>query len=404
MADKRSPNDKMNQYWQERSDQLQKINYHSFRSFLSNRWLQLLLVLILIALFLLIFSRIAHLFHPVIDFVSVIALPIVLAAILYYLTVPIVNHLEKRGLKRQWGAILVLVLMAIVVLILTYLTPIFFAQSQSLVSNWDELISSYDQPLQRFYHNPLFEEGVKLLNDWGLNFIQGNSINWSTIFNSAIDSIGSIVGVLSNFILAIVTAPFILFYMLKDGPKLKQNLALVVPNPIRSSTMQLLFEMNQQVSAYVRGQIMVGISVAIMFMLGYSIIGLQYGIILGVLAGFLNLIPYLGSFLAMIPAVIIAIVQGPIMVVKVLVVFMIEQTIEGRVISPHILGSNLDIHPVTIMLLLIAGGKLFGILGIIIIIPSYAILKLIFTYFFKWYRKVSGLYEEDLLAEWDSEE
>ena len=84
------------------------------------------------------------------------------------------------------------------------------------------------------------------------------------------------------------------------------------------------------------------------------------------------------------------------MMVKVLMVFAVEQTIESRLISPLILGSNLNIHPVTIMLLLISGGDLFGVVGIIIIIPVYAVLKVVVRYAFEWYRQVSGLYEEDL--------
>jgi predicted PurR-regulated permease PerM len=132
-----------------------------------------------------------------------------------------------------------------------------------------------------------------------------------------------------------------------------------------------------------------------MFMIGFSIIGLDYAITLGIAAGFLNLIPYLGSFLALVPAVFLGIVGGPVLLVKVLVVFVIEQTIEGRVISPLVLGSQLSVHPVTILLVLLTSGKLFGLVGVILGIPAYAAIKVVIANVFEWYKRISNLYEEE---------
>jgi predicted PurR-regulated permease PerM len=130
-------------------------------------------------------------------------------------------------------------------------------------------------------------------------------------------------------------------------------------------------------------------------MIGFSIIGLDYAITLGIAAGFLNLIPYLGSFLALVPAVFLGIVGGPVLLVKVLVVFVIEQTIEGRVISPLVLGSQLSVHPVTILLVLLTSGKLFGLVGVILGIPAYAAIKVVIANVFEWYKRISNLYEEE---------
>ena len=106
------------------------------------------------------------------------------------------------------------------------------------------------------------------------------------------------------------------------------------------------------------------------------------------------MVPYLGSFLAMVPVVIMGIVQGPIMLVKVLIVFAIEQTIEGRFVSPLVLGSRLNIHPITIMFILLTAGALFGGWGVFLGVPLYASAKVIVTEIFAWYKRVSGLYEE----------
>lgn len=106
------------------------------------------------------------------------------------------------------------------------------------------------------------------------------------------------------------------------------------------------------------------------------------------------MIPYLGSFLAMIPAILVGAFISPWMLVKVLIVFAVEQTVEGRVLSPLILGSNLKIHPVTIIVVLLASGKMFGVLGVIFGIPGYAVLKVLVSHLFNWYQANSSLYEQ----------
>ena len=238
------------------------------------------------------------------------------------------------------------------------------------------------------------------------NVLDLSSFNWESIANSAITSVSSIVGTVTRVAVAIFTAPIILFYMLRDGHKLPTYFAQFLPIKIRKATLHLIRDMNLQISLYIRGQIIVAIGVAIMFVVGYSIVGLPYGVIIGVAAGFLNVIPYIGSFIAMVPAIIVAIVVGPMMIVKVLIVFAIEQTIESRVISPQVLGSNMAIHPVTIMLLLISAGSLFGVAGVVFVIPIYAVIKVMFNHFFTWYKRVSGLYleEEGILEDAISED
>ena len=157
----------------------------------------------------------------------------------------------------------------------------------------------------------------------------------------------------------------------------------------------VLSDVNSQLSNYVRGQVTVAVIVAFMFSILFSIIGLNYSVTLGVMAGFLNLIPYLGSFLAMIPAVILGLIAGPFMLLKVLIVFMIEQTIEGRFVTPLIIGSSLSIHPITIVFVLLTAGQMYGVLGVLLGIPIYASIKVLVKAIFEWYKENSALYYEE---------
>ena len=154
----------------------------------------------------------------------------------------------------------------------------------------------------------------------------------------------------------------------------------------------MLHEMNQQVSSYIRGQILVAIFVGITYTIGYSIIGLPYGVTIGMIAGVLTIIPYIGSIIGLVPAFIIAFVTNPSLALQVFLVYVIEQLIESRLLQPLILGSSLKMHPVTILVILLAAGKMFGLTGLLIAVPVYAVVKVFVTHFFAWYKDYSGLY------------
>lgn len=377
-----------------------------FKYILNNRYTSALMVGILIVIFVSLFTRVSYLLDPAVSFIQYVSLPIVVAAIFYYLTVPLVNQIEKGGLNRTWGSAIVLLLIAVVVTGLVALIPTVADEGRNLINNWDTIWTDYQSRLQTLIRGDWYDQVNMVVQSAMNNVLDLSSFNWESIANSAIISVSSIVGTVTRVTVAIFTAPIILFYMLRDGHKLPTYFAQFLPIKIRKSTLHLLSDMNLQISQYIRGQIIVAIGVAIMFVVGYSIVGLPYGVIIGVAAGFLNIIPYIGSFIAMVPAIIVAIVMGPMMIVKVLIVFAIEQTIESRVISPQVLGSNMAIHPVTIMLLLISAGSIFGVAGVIFVIPIYAVIKVMFSHFFAWYKRVSGLYleEEGILEDAISED
>ncbi len=364
--------------------------------FLNNQVVTALLIILLILLILNAFTKVSYLFDPIWQFAAVVGLPIVLAGIFYYLMNPAVDYLEKKGLKRIYGIILLfLVVLGLIIWGVVVIVPKIREQSISFATNFPDYLDTVDSKVREILQDPLFsqfqtqiESYSDKLMSWLTDFIQNFS-------KTTINGIGRFVGAVATVVVAIVTAPFILFYLLKDGRKVAPYFVKFLPNHWRKPTLDVITEMNGQVSSYIRGQLTVAFAVAIMFIIGFSIIGLDYAVTLGIVAGFLNLIPYLGSFLAMIPAIFLGIVGGPILLLKVIVVFVIEQTLEGRFISPLVLGSQLAIHPVTILLVLLTSGKLFGLVGVVLGIPIYAAAKVLITHLFEWYKEVSQYYYED---------
>lgn len=152
--------------------------------------------------------------------------------------------------------------------------------------------------------------------------------------------------------------------------------------------------MNHALSAYIRGQIFVAVCLGILLFIGYLIIGLPYALLLAVIAMVTNVVPYLGPIIAISPALVIAFVTSPFMVLKLAIVWVIVQLLEGKVISPQVMGKSLHVHPITVIFVILTAGNLFGIIGIILAVPGYAILKVIVTHVYRFIRLHSGIYAD----------
>lgn len=373
-----------------------KKNSWFWRWFLNNQVVTALLIVLLVLLILIAFTKVSYLFEPIWQFIGVVSLPIVLAGIFYYLLNPAVDFLEKKGLKRVYGiALLFLIVIGLIIWGVVVIVPQIQEQSMSFANNFPDYMNTVDEKAREILREPIFAQFQTQIDNYSDKLMSTLTDFIQNFSKSTISSVGKIVSAVANVIVAIMTFPFILFFLLKDGRRLAPYMARVLPNQWRKPTLSVIAEMNEQVSSYIRGQLTVALAVAIIFIIGFSIIGLDYAVTLGIVAGVLNMIPYLGSFLAMIPAVFLGIVAGPVMLIKVIVVFVIEQTIEGRVVSPLVLGSQLSIHPVTILLVLLTSGKLFGLLGVVFGIPIYAAGKVLLTHLFNWYKRESRYYYED---------
>ncbi|WP_368251183.1 AI-2E family transporter [Enterococcus sp. 2201sp1_2201st1_B8_2201SCRN_220225] len=378
-------------------DRQRKRNSWFWRWFLNNQVVTALLIVLLILLILIAFTKVSYLFEPIWQFTAVVSLPIVLAGIFYYLLNPAVDFLEKKGLKRVYSIILLfLIVIGLIVWGVVVIIPQIQEQTMSFVNNFPDYMNTVDQKAREILREPIFNQFQEQIDNYSDKLIATLTDFIQNFSKSTISSVGKIVSAVANVVVAIMTFPFILFFLLKDGRHLAPYMSRVLPNKWRKPTLKVIAEMNEQVSSYIRGQLTVAFAVAVIFIIGFSIIGLDYAVTLGIVAGVLNMIPYLGSFLAMIPALFLGIVAGPMMLVKVIVVFVIEQTIEGRVVSPLVLGSQLSIHPVTILLVLLTSGKLFGLLGVVFGIPVYAAGKVLLTHVFNWYKRESRhYYDED---------
>lgn len=368
-----------------------------FKWFLNNQAVTVLMVSLLVFLNIFVLTKISFLFTPVLSFLAVIMLPVVISALLYYLLKPIVDLLEKAGASRIVAITLVfIVLSGLLIWGVAVAVPSLVDQILTFADNLPSYLKEGEKQINLLLKNNQFNAIRPQLENMVNNFSSKAADYAETFSKSAVNWVGNVASVVTRVAVAIMISPFILFYLLRDSGKFKERFIEYLPTKIRQPSLRVLSNMNAQLSSYVQGQVTVAIVVAILFSIMFSVIQLRYATTLAIIAGILNMVPYLGSFLAMIPAFILAMVAGPIMVVKVAVVFMIEQTIEGRFVTPLVIGSKLNIHPITILFVLLTAGSMFGVWGVFLAIPIYASVKVILSEIFTWYKAVSGLYVEDI--------
>ena len=367
------------------------------RWLLNNKIISSMLIILLLLAIIYMFDKVNFIFEPIVALFSEVGAPIIIAGVFYYLLNPIVDWAERRYKMSRVATITVqfLVLLVLIVWGLAVFIPWLSDQIVGLINHWPEYWRALVKMIDQLTADKRFADVNKWFNQTNSDiskWVQNYSAEYA---KKGIHGVSSVVGTLTSAIITIVTFPLILFYLLKDGHQMPNYMAKFLPPKARGSFLDTIGEINKQISNYIRGQLSVAFAVMVMFAIGYTIIGLPYGWLIAISAGLLNLIPFLGSFLAMVPAVVVGLFVSPMMLVYVFIVFMIEQTLEGKVIAPKLLGNSLKVHPVTVVVILLSAGNIFGLAGVVFGIPGYAIAKVLIYRLYKWWQLNSGLFRDE---------
>jgi predicted PurR-regulated permease PerM len=192
-----------------------------------------------------------------------------------------------------------------------------------------------------------------------------------------------------NLLALLFLTPVVTFYLLRDWERLVDALDGALPRDHAATIRKLAHESNAAIAGYVRGQALVCITLGTIYAVGLSLVGLKFGLVIGLIAGAISFIPFVGTFVGAVMALGMALVQFPpdwMGVVKVAVVFVIGQMLEGNVLSPKLVGDRVGLHPVWIMFALLAGGALFGFVGVLIAVPVAAVVGVLVRHLIARYR------------------
>lgn len=353
--------------------------------FKEQNYLAVLLGFALLFVNILLLTKISFVFTPFVVFLKTIFFPVLLAGVLFYILHPFVSLLERKGVSRivSIASIYIIVLGLFVFLAVTVI-PIIKDQVNALIDNLPYFGHEIERAARKFGESNVIGRMQESLNIDFANIVKDSTMNFTKSLSSVTGNVTGFLSTITEVVLTFVMVPFILFYLLKDGEQLPNHFLKFISEQRQPAAKRILDDMHYAISSYIRGQIIVSLFIGIMLLIGYLIIGIKYAVLLAILAMIVNIVPYVGPIIAITPALIIAFIDSPAMILKVIIVMMVVQLAEGKFISPQVMGKKLDIHPITIIFIILTAGNLFGIMGIILAIPGYAILKVLVTHSYRF--------------------
>jgi predicted PurR-regulated permease PerM len=322
--------------------------------------------------------------------------PLLLALAIAYLLDPLVTRLERRRVPRALGVLITsLLFLAALALVLVFVVPAIGSQLHRLA----ERLPDYWAALERGVRPWLFRlqtelpAGAQDLPQAAIRAIQQNIPQITSHFGKIV---GAVFGNVLDLILTILSLVFVLvftFYVLRDLPRIKQKAFDLVPIPYREVTAARLSEVDEVIAGFVRGQLTIAAINAAVNSIGLTLLGVPMGLVIGLAAGLGNLVPYMSVVVGLIPALLLSwIEQGSLTrLVGVLGLFAAMQAAEDVVLRPRILGKSVNLHPVWILLAIIAGGNLFGVFGMILAVPVAGTIQVFARHWIAAYR-ASPLY------------
>jgi predicted PurR-regulated permease PerM len=327
----------------------------------TNTLIKIVLLLIVALLFILFLVAIS-------DIVKLI----IIAALLAYVLEPFASFLESRGMSRTTATVSIfLLLLSVACMSYFFFLPLLSDEIRALKGGFSsekaELIMS---SLENFIVNNVSFLGIKDLNLLSRIHVTTDRIgDWMvTHFLDA-----------ASVIVSIILIPFIVFFLMKDGRRFKKEFISIMPNKYFEFSLFLLHKIDIQVGNYLRGQVLDATIVGILAICAMWLLGVKYFFMIGIFAGIANLIPYFGPLTGAIIAVIVSILQtgGFHLALYVIGAFLVIKLIDDAIILPVVMSKSVHVSPLTVLLAIMIGGKLFGILGMVLSVPITSFIKVV---------------------------
>lgn len=292
----------------------------------------------------------------------------------YFLYRPVL-WLENKGVKRMWAIVIIYIVAIGLAAILLWLA----------IPKLIKELSSVAAMLPQYAHQ--LEAAVEQLNgiQWPGKLDQLIDQNTSKVENQIYNALQGFIGGIYNLVskaVIIVFAPILAFYILKDWESIRASFLNILPPVMRREFSIMAGQIDSVIIEYSKGYLVISAMVGLFIGLAAAIIGVKYALLIGIISAISELIPYFGPFLGGVPAVGMALSQSPRAAIYMALAIIILQQIESSIISPKIIGDRLGMHPLLIVFVILAGGKLMGIWGMLIAVPLTAALKIIGHYLY----------------------
>jgi len=346
------------------------------------KWYYRLGFLLLLFIVLFVFIKLAPIWLPLLSLLVKIISPFVIGAFITYLLHPIIEMLHKKGFHRGLAVATIYILFFGGIGYGIYKgIPVLINQLEELSESAPELAKAYDNLIASI-------EGK--MRNWPVNIQEkvDNSIqSFEVKLNSLLSKVMNGAMKIINSSIVIMLIPFISFYMLKDIEAVRKATKGVIPKKWRQSVRLFLLDVNKSLGSYIRGQLLVCTVIGVISCLLFWFFHLKFPLVLGIIIGITNVIPYFGPIIGAIPAVIIACTMSVKMLIIVVIIIVVLQFLEGNVLSPYIVGKSTHLHPLLIMFALLFGEEVGGIIGMIVAVPVLSIAKVAIIHIRKHFGK-----------------
>jgi predicted PurR-regulated permease PerM len=346
---------------------------------MGNRVLMILVYSLITLALLYMLLLIQPLLGSVFTFLKAILGPFLIAMIISYVLNPIVSLLNHRKVPRTAAVLLIYaVFITTMTVVVMNIIPMFLKQLRELNEHMPELTMKAQSLVSGMNNSSWVPDSVQEGINHALHELEDGIARGVSNF---VNGIGTTI----NFLFIAFIIPFLVFYMLKDFRLMEQTALTFIPKKHRAHIIKLLMDVDSALGNYVRGQFIVCIIVGVLAYIGYWVIDMPYPLLLASMVTVFNIIPYLGPFFGAAPAIVMASTISMKMMLLVACVNLCVQILEGNVISPQVVGRTLHMHPLLIIFVLLVGGELAGIIGLILAVPFFAVLKVLFQHMWVYY-------------------
>lgn len=318
-----------------------------------------------------------------------ILLPFVAGMAIAYFLDPAADWMERRGFRRWVATLLIIGLFFLVsILIIVLLVPLISDQFAKFMNHLPEYVAWFHLRVVPYVQGIAESFGFDLGGD-PKAALAGNSEQVMKVVGGVLTGLLGGGQAIFNVLSLLVITPVVGFYLLRDWDEMVARINDYLPLDHAETIREQAREIDKVLAGFVRGQMLVCLFLAGFYGLGLTICGLQFGLFIGVTAGMISFIPYVGTVLGFVVGVGVAVAQfwnEPVWIAAVAGVFIVGQMIEGNVLHPVLIGDRVGLHPVWIMFALLAGGSLFGFVGILVAVPLFAIIGVLVRFALERYR------------------
>ena len=320
---------------------------------------------------------------------SPVLMPFAFAAMLAYLGDPLTDKLETYGLSRIKAVLVVFTLLTLVLaLTLLLLIPQLEYQVERFLSSLPAYADWLNQTVIPWAQHRFHLKIRAIASNEIISIVKNHWQNAGGIAATIMTSVSHSSAVIMVWLMNLLLIPVITFYLLRDWDKLVAKIHDLLPRRIAPTAAKLAAEVNTVLAAFVRGQFYVMLALGCIYSIGLWLSGLDLALLIGMVAGLVSFVPYLGAVVGIVMACVAALVQFHefIYLLPVAVVFMIGQALEGMLLTPLLVGDKIGLHPVAVIFAVMAGGQLFGFLGVLLALPIASVIMVLLRHIHDLYR------------------